>query len=388
MSFVYEQRLDNNAKGRFDNKFWQAVSNALASLEAHENDAREKLPTQGLAPLEAPSTSDAVACLIQSVSHSLDLRHELFPTILQLFISHMLYVRRLDLKERARPRIFLPSKLLGLLTCEFLPKTFLALERAASILDLDGRVFATLLDSILRDHATSLHVLVGAELAMIVEDLWKTYRLPPPDYAALRRQFPAPTLTQEEIETEHSPFQLLPFKHPLFSEELAAIGIDAEELSNDEEDESDDEASATHLEFNTLFDDTQHWHNHKRAILPSHLGGNDSMVPMDEWQRKRQLRSEQRFMSKLQWQAETLTGALGTPLQQMVIPSAAIARKSRILPSIKAEVRRFLGIGFLWRLKRCATGYEAGQICQKWCKQEGQEGDGLLRRQDPSREPG
>ncbi len=337
MSFVYEQRLDNNARSRFNNKCWQAVSNASTSLEARENKARSNIPIQRFAPLEVSSTSDVVACLIRSISQS-DLRHEHFPAFLQLFISHMLYVRRLDLKERARPRICLSSKLLGLLTCEFLPKAFLTLEHVASVLDLDGRVFATLLDSILRDHTTTLHALIGPELATMVEELWRAHGLPSPDYVALRRQFQAPTLIQEEAETEHSPFHLLPFKHPLFNEELAAINVDAEELSSDEEEESDEEGSATHLEFNTLFDDTQHWHNHKRAILPSHLGGNDSMTPMDERQRRRQLRSEQRFMSKLQWQAETLTGALGTPLLQMVIPSAAMARKSRIPPSAKVEV--------------------------------------------------
>ena len=126
---------------------------------------------------------------------------------------------------------------------------------------------------------------------------------------------------------------MLPFSDPLFDEELATIDIDVDE------EESDDEEDAQ-LEFNTLYSDTQHWHNHKRAILPAHLGGSDSIGPMDERQKRRQLRSEQRFMSKLQWQAETLTGALGIPLQQIVIPSAAAARKSRITspPTSKAEV--------------------------------------------------
>lgn len=335
---MYEQRLNTNAKARFGDKFWQAVLKASTSLEGRENHARSDYPIQRFASSQVSSTSDVVVCLIRIVSQSSDLRREHFPAFLQLFVLHMLCVRHLDLKERARPRIFLPSKLLGLLTCEFLPKAFLALEHVVSVSDLDGRVFAALVDSVIRDHNTPLHILVGPELATAVDDLWKQHGLPPPDYSALRHQFPAPTLTQVEVETEHSPFQLLPFKHPLFNEELAAIDIDAEELSSDEEDESDEDVSATHLEFNTLFDDTQHWHNHKRAILPSHLGGNDSITPMDERQRRRQLRSEQRFMSKLQWQAETLTGALGTPLQQMVIPSAAMARKSRMTHPTKIGV--------------------------------------------------
>ena len=103
---------------------------------------------------------------------------------------------------------------------------------------------------------------------------------------------------------------------------------------------SEEEDEEAHLEFSTVYEDTQHWHNHKRAILPPHMGGSDNIRPMDERQKRRQLRSEQRFMSKLQWQAETLTGALGTPLQQMVIPSAAQAQRSRAAtPASRAEVR-------------------------------------------------
>ncbi|EJF61300.1 P-loop containing nucleoside triphosphate hydrolase protein [Dichomitus squalens LYAD-421 SS1] len=337
MSFVYEQRLDSNPKSRFKNEFWLAVQNASTSLAAHEKRARPEVPIHSLGRRDIPKASDNPALLLQGVSQSLDLRQEHFSALLQVFVAHMLFLPHLDLRERARPRVFLPSKLVGLLTRDFLPKVFLALEDIASVSDLDGRIFSVLLNSILRDDTTPLQTLIGSDLADVLDKLWTTHQLPSPDYGALRRQFPASTGVPDAGETDSPPLSLLPFHHPLFDEELGTIKIDAEELSSDD---NDDEGSGAHLEFNTVFSDTQHWHNHKRAILPPHLGGSDSTAPMDERQKKRQLRSEQRFMSKLQWQAETLTGALGTPLQQMVIPSAATARKSRPGTSLKVDDSR------------------------------------------------
>jgi hypothetical protein len=57
-------------------------------------------------------------------------------------------------------------------------------------------------------------------------------------------------------------------------------------------------------------------------ILPKHLGG-DAAAPMNEWQRNRKLRSDQRFMKNMHDQASTLTGASGAVLQQVKIPSVS-----------------------------------------------------------------
>ncbi|KAI0720199.1 P-loop containing nucleoside triphosphate hydrolase protein [Cerioporus squamosus] len=331
MSFVYEQRLDSDPRSRFTKEFWSAVENASESLAAQETRIRRGLSLRPLA-LESQGAGDAPTRLLQtllSMDKSCIQQHS---GLLYVFIAHMLCVPHIELSDRARTSVALPKELTSLLTSTFLPSVFLSLESAASPANIDGRVFAALLDTILRAQDTDLSPVLGSGVVSELNSLWKAHTLPAPDLPALRRSFPPVQALRQTSESERSPLSLLPFSHPLFDEELAAIHIEAEETGED------DEETASHLEFNTLYSDTQHWHNHKRAILPSHLGGADSTGPMTEWQRKKQLRSEQRFMSKLQWQAETLTGALGTPLQQMVIPSAALARKSRTsAPASRAE---------------------------------------------------
>ena len=332
MSFVYEQRIDSDPRSRFREEFWGAVENAGTLLAEKEARARKGLPLQ-LLTTEAHDGVDVSKRLLESVLTADDSFAKQYPELLYVFVAHVLSVPHIDLKDRARPPIPLSSELSNLLTRSFLPRVFLALEHVASATTLDGRVFATLLDAVLRTQDADLSSLLGPTIVSELNGLWKAQSLPMPHLATLRRSFPPVQALQQTDQNDRPPLSLLPFSHPLFDEELASIDIEA-----DETDETEEEP-ASHLEFNTLYSDTQHWHNHKRAILPAHLGGSDS-GPMTEWQRKKQLRSEQRFMSKLQWQAETLTGALGTPLQQMVIPSAAQAKRSRAAtPASRAEVR-------------------------------------------------
>ncbi|OSD04333.1 P-loop containing nucleoside triphosphate hydrolase protein [Trametes coccinea BRFM310] len=323
LSFIYEQRVDSDPRSRFRNEFWQAVQNASTALAAAESDVRAGLPVSPLKPREPSSARDLATHLARDLSQSSMSQSEFFPELLQLFVAHIFHVPHLGLKDRALPPASLPTPLVEHAVRSLLPHLFLVLENGASAVTVDGRVYAYLLDYVLRTERASLSELLGSEIASQVDALWRDCNIRTPDFAAFRSRFPPTVVTQTNAVTESSHLSLLPFHHPLFDPELDPVRIDAEEASDD-----DDEDPA-HLEFNTLFSDTQHWHNHKRAILPAHLGGEDSRGPMNEWQRKRQLRSEQRFMSKLQWQAETLTGAYGTPLQQMVIPSAALARKSK-----------------------------------------------------------
>ncbi|KAH9899786.1 P-loop containing nucleoside triphosphate hydrolase protein [Cubamyces lactineus] len=323
LSFVYEQRIDNEPRSRFRAEFWLAVENASQSLATRESKARAGLPATPLKSFEPLSAHDLATHLVEDASRLSASQSELFPELLQLFIAHIFYVPHLGLKERALLPVTLPDALASHVTASFLPKVFLFVENGASAVTIDGRVFASLVDYLLRSQDTSLSPLLGHEIASQVEALWKENDIRAPDYAAFRARFPPAPVPRADDSFDDSHPGLLPFHHPLFDQELASIRVDADETSDDEDEDP------SHLEFNTLFSDTQHWHNHKRAILPPHLGGNDTQGPMTEWQRKRQLRSEQRFMSKLQWQAETLTGAYGTPLQQMIIPSAAVARKSK-----------------------------------------------------------
>ncbi|KAI0677460.1 P-loop containing nucleoside triphosphate hydrolase protein [Trametes maxima] len=322
LSFVYEQRLDSQPKDRFEDEFWLAVQRASDTLSAEETAFRSGNPTSPLKASQPLAAGDLAAHLVRKTSQRNASETDVFIELFQLFVAHILYVPQLGLKERAQPPVPLPASLTEVLIGSFLPQVFLQLEDGASAVTLDGRVFAALLDRVLRTPDVPLSVLLGTEVASQVETLWRQHNLRA-DFAALHSRFPLLTVALTESEQDDLPLSLLPFQHPLFDEELDAVRIEADEFG----DEGGEDAS--HLEFNTLFSDTQHWHNHKRAILPPHLGGSDTQGPITEWQRKRQLRSEQRFMSKLQWQAETLTGAYGTPLQQMVVPSAATTRKSK-----------------------------------------------------------
>jgi hypothetical protein len=81
-------------------------------------------------------------------------------------------------------------------------------------------------------------------------------------------------------------------------------------------------SSSTRLEFSRgiPFSDTKHWHAHRRTILPKHLGG-EGVKDVGERGRQKKLWRDQRFMVRMQRLAETLTGASGRMLQQIVIPS-------------------------------------------------------------------
>lgn len=306
----------------------------MQSLTAQETNLRAGDTATPLEDVELLPARDLAVDLVNNLSESSVSQHELFPELLQLFVAHILFVPHLGLKERAQPPVVLPAALSDHLHTAFLPRVFLDLEDAASAVTMDGRVFATLLDYVLRAEQLSLSSMLGPEISTAVEEIWSECNIRAPDFAALRAHFPPASVAPAQDEPEDRPLRLLPFEHPLFDEELASIALDVEVDSGDEDEDP------SHLEFNTVFSDTQHWHNHKRAILPPHMGGSDSHVQLTEWQRKRQLKSEQRFMAKLQWQAETLTGAYGTPLQQMVIPSAAVARKSKGAPASSAKAVR------------------------------------------------
>ena len=336
MSFVYEQRPETNPEARFKKTFWSTVRQCSQSLASREKQARMGSPSKPLSS-DTSACEDATEQFLHFASPCFEPHTEHQIALLHIFAAHMLVTPQLDLKERARPPVPFSREFTRVITT-FLHRVFLLIEDIASPSVLDGRVFASLINNVVRTKHLSLTPLLSPQLTARLTQLWQSHGLPNPNLTSLRLRFP-PSQVVHHTEGEQLPLSVLPFSHPLFDDELSAVRIDADEGSDEEDEEA-------HLEFNTPFLDTQHWHNHKRAILPSHLGGNDSIGPMDEKQKRRQLRSEQRFMSKLQWQAETLTGALGSPLQQIVIPSAATTRKSRMgaSPASKVEVRRVPGL--------------------------------------------
>jgi hypothetical protein len=195
----------------------------------------------------------------------------------------------------------------------------------------------------------------GETLAKDAEQIFSELNLTQRDFSCFMNDF----LPHDSYKVP-TPVKLLPFANRVFDEELSIVHVSTEGIpssdvvristegaarsmtieraasSGEESDEWDDSSSdesadvlpsapssqTTKYRDDTLFSDTQHWHNHKRAILPKHLGG-DTAAPMTEWQRNRKLRSDQRFMKNMHDQASTLTGASGAMLQQVKILSVS-----------------------------------------------------------------
>ena len=237
--------------------------------------------------------------------------------LLYAFLAHVILLETISVEERARDITSVHSGLNEIMLKIFLPTIFLAMENAVSSCgvscDVDGRVYIALVYFITRNHTKQIHELIGIPVCERVHLLWSSFKLDPVDFSALATRFP-PSLSPKNIIVVPKPLRLLPFDNDIFTNELSAIQV----AGADEDDEVLDSAQKFDFGQGVLFSDTHHWHN-KKAILPRHLGGEDTK-PTNESHRRRILKSEQRFMATLQRQAGTLTGALGASLAQIVIP--------------------------------------------------------------------
>ncbi|EGO30017.1 hypothetical protein SERLADRAFT_413254 [Serpula lacrymans var. lacrymans S7.9] len=314
-SFVYESQRESLAKGP---SVSDAHSASLKALDEAAFDARTSQTqllctprSQEMITIEASLTKLAKVYL----SSDSNANHEL----LFIFIAHCLLLKTLTPHERARRVEAISPKLVKMLTQSFLPRAFFAAEDVITSLnpdiDVDGRVFIALLCFLVRNDGKQLRDLVGSVISQSVEAIWADLKLRSPNFSTLASQISSLS-TKLQVSSTSKPVKLLPFSNPVFDAELSVVHVAAED-----EDESDDEDESTpsHFSLGTLFADTQHWHNHRKAILPKHLGGEDAR-PTDERQRQRKLRSDQRFMKNLQNQAGTLTGASGAALEQIKIP--------------------------------------------------------------------
>jgi len=272
------------------------------------------------------------------------------PAFLFAFITHVLLLNHLSVQDRAR-RLEPITKGLKKNLMAFIPPVLLTAETviAASntTIDVDLRVFISLIRFFAENTKLTLHQAIGSDIAMVMETEFQAFIVPVADFAQFSLQF-RPRSTPSPPTHD---LQLLPFSNQIFDEELAPLhGVpshkvvskvveaesdeesDAEDwdASSGDEDETstnesaEDEAQVPEegpgfFEDGFLYRDTNHWHNSKKAILPKHLGG-EARTSMTEWQKKKKLRSDQRFMKSLHNQAATLTGTLGAALQQIKIP--------------------------------------------------------------------
>ncbi|KAJ7045103.1 hypothetical protein C8F04DRAFT_1343667 [Mycena alexandri] len=329
MSFVYHE-AHQRSRYALPQIISAAVNRAKLSLdeEVAKHNPGQPFSLPSIDQRFKPPRSRMVEFSQRVVQH---MRFEFAQELLFIFILHAAILPELSLAERAQSHQLLPRPLMDLLFKSFLPRVFLI--ASALPFDVDGRVFVSLI-SIIITHSNGLPDIIGRAAYEEALAVWSPLSLPIPNFTAFRARHPSvPANTALGGTNARRTYKLLPFHHSVF--DFTSI------LSVDSLVEEEGPASAAHLDFGIPFSDTKHWHN-SSSILPSHLGGEDHTT-LDERQRLRQNRNNQRFMSTLQKNAATLTGALGTSLQQIVIVPVKMASKNSKAPKERPAQNRQSG---------------------------------------------
>ncbi|KAJ7083417.1 hypothetical protein B0H15DRAFT_425762 [Mycena belliarum] len=254
--------------------------------------------------------------LIEFSKRAIQLTSKFSAELLHIFLAHAAMLPELSLLERAQSFPSLSPKLRKLLL-KWLPDIYFAASPLP--FDIDGRIFVSLVSTVLAQPSQAFRDIIGPAAYDVVEVVWLGLSRPVPDLSAFRAQYAsAPSAVMSaQCAAATAGYKLLAFNHPIFDTALLpGIAIEAEEeLPN----------PASRLDFSIPFHDTKHWHNTK-SILPRHLGGDDEHKALDERQRRRAIKGNQRFMATLQKSAATLTGAHGTSLQQITIVSGKVQK--------------------------------------------------------------
>ncbi|KAF7790532.1 hypothetical protein EIP86_001488 [Pleurotus ostreatoroseus] len=334
LTFIFEQNLDRKIQLRLQGRFRKVVDATVRSLERQESIARgvfTPASVSGFFKVEAENAADARIAMVRFVRVAvLGLKNEpiVALTLLHAFVAHMIILPMLPIEARARKTPAVHPKLAEYLRKIFLPAVFFALENAqcGGQVDLDSRIFMELLQFTARTNGIQA---ISSSICAEIVSLWTAARCSSPDYTALAAHFPLledkePDSDSEDSATDIVSLGVLPFENPVFDEVFSSLPLRVadDQLSTDEN---------RHVPYM----DISHWHNHRRAILPRYQGGrNSGDLRLTEWQRKRQLRSEQRFMAKMQWQAASLAGASGKALQRITIVSGQGRASTRAKPQI------------------------------------------------------
>ncbi|CCM02168.1 uncharacterized protein FIBRA_04246 [Fibroporia radiculosa] len=341
MTFIYEQRRDHHAREHLPDGLWGAYRVAMRSLEDQESHVRHGVSMVSLktfAPRISPSADEdwsPTKSFVQKMLSSHFLGHAFRQELLYLFLAHLLVVPTLSIRVRARQIDGLDGDLSRILLESFLPSAFISLEGLCTQrrVDIDGRVFVALLQFSAAHPDVSLTELLGQSIGQQLDAIWSAQNLPPVDIKILAKRLRSiEGVSQQRVVSRRPHLGLLPFSHPVFDKHLASVHVGVEN--------TDADVRQLRLQFNTVFNDVYHWHNSRRSILPPHLGG-EEFHPMDAKQRFRKLRSDQRFMASMEWQAKTLTGAFGIPLERLVIlpvGSRAAQRTNNLVsrPAVRA----------------------------------------------------
>lgn len=332
-----------------------------------EEEAKSVTPVPSSTSIEPLRTLRTVAAedVILKVASQTEFSDAREQALLFAFFIHLVLLHRLSTQDRARRLEPMQPKFKRQLVSDFLPNIFRAVELAVTSLgttiDVDVRVFIALVRFLAENNTLSVQDLLGNDIANIIQDKFSPFSVPISTFSQFAAEF-LPLSALDFPPTQNS-LGLLPFSNKVFDDELAPIrsltdddvvgarqvdkteedeGVDSSEGSDtDEWDTSSEEAEEAeetsprkfptevprtgYFDDGALFNDTQHWHNNKKSLLPKHLGGEESAANVTERERRKKLRADQRFMKTLHDQAATLTGASGAALHQIKIPPVKTA---------------------------------------------------------------
>ncbi|RXW18628.1 hypothetical protein EST38_g7226 [Candolleomyces aberdarensis] len=352
ITFVYEPERQGS-DGVFPESFMTYLGQVQVQLDSRLEEDMGKQAHALVVPstTRPPNTSfeSMEADFIHALCNSLAQISDFF---LVLTIVHLYHLQTLSVSVRSQPSIQLPltvSQTLcdDLLTPFFSRVThFLTISDARLPFDFDGRAFVSTAIFVIRqaEASSDSQKVLGSELYARVQSVWSRLegKAESADSALASRPawanelLRAVTTIKETSKTVSPSFssvigsqgsgpRLLPFDNPVLSPYLPSISVHAQNSSAAVNDSKQSQTSPTSpsLHFGsvegTMFSDTQYWHNQK-SILPEHLGGAKEK-PANSWLAMRRLRRNQHYMFYLQMQAATITGASGSVLRQLVIPS-------------------------------------------------------------------
>ncbi|KAJ2928268.1 hypothetical protein H1R20_g8843, partial [Candolleomyces eurysporus] len=380
VTFVYDpERQGSN--GAFPENFMKFLERVQVQLDSRLDEDMGKPAHELAVPSTTlpPDTGFEImeVNFIHTLYKSLTRVSDLF---LLLTLIHFYHLPTLSVTERSQPAIQLPltvSQTLcnDLLTPFFSRAThFLSLSDARLPFDFDGRAFVSTAILVIRevDAACGLQEALGLELytrvqrvcnglegrvgmgAILldefaqIERVWSGLELSAdvaslPAWASeLLQLADMKNATAEKmlssppsvVSSQGSNIRLLPFDNPVLNPHLPSISTRTASYSAaaNGPSQSSTRSTSAFLHFGsvegTMFSDTQHWHNQK-SILPAHLGGLKEK-PANSWLAMKRLKKNQQFMFNLQMQAATITGASGSVLKQLVIPSVKTSSPSAV----------------------------------------------------------
>ena len=336
MSFVYEQRNDPGAKARAPSWIWTSLETGLQELNAKEIEIAggqlafcQEDTVAHRTPNEISASLLHLAKSMTSTVGSVEL--------LYLFLCHIAVTETLSVAERVLPHVTLPGSLKNVLISTFFPPIFFLGARSRVLFTpsmLDGRVFSHILREVGMESDIGVQKLLGGSAAC-VDNIWAEIKGAAIDLAAFHDHH---HFAKEDgatfAGTKLQPRALLPFSNPILDTTLSTLRLPVGASSSDDALVVGWDSQASDTLFNgtvVTASDTSHWHNSRNAILPAHMRTEKAASQrLDEWQRRRRLRSEQFFMKSMQIHAATLTGASGAVLRQHIIPLVKKGDKSSV----------------------------------------------------------